>query len=60
MKRLPAYLILIVIGCLSVTFGMTLVLPLMAQWFCLIFGFIINLVAVLLLYFFLQKHDRVS
>lgn len=60
MNRLPAYLICIVIGCLSITFGMTRVLPPMAQWICLVFGIILNLIAVLLLYFFLQKQDRVS
>lgn len=48
MNRLPAYLICIVIGCLCITFGMTRVLPPMAQWICLGFGIILNFIAVLL------------
>lgn len=60
MNRLPAYLICIVIGCLSITFGMTRMLPPIVQWCCLIFGIVLNLVAVVLLYIFLQKQDVAS
>ncbi len=57
MNRLPAYLICIVIGCLSITFGMTRVLPPYIQWACLIGGILLNIISVILLYFFLQKQD---
>ncbi|MBM7699943.1 putative membrane protein YkgB [Kurthia huakuii] len=57
MNRLPAYLVCIVIGCLSITFGMTRTLPLAIQWACLIGGIVLNIIAVVLLYFFLQKQD---
>ena len=57
MNRLPAYLICIVIGCLSITFGITRVLPPKIQWACLIGGILLNIISVILLYFLLQKQD---
>lgn len=57
MNRLPAYLMVIVIGCLCITFGVTHVLPPKIQWTLLISGILLNMFAIILLYFFLQKED---
>ena len=57
MNRLPAYLMVIVIGCLCITFGVTHILPPKIQWTLLIGGILLNMIAIILLYFFLQKED---
>ncbi|WP_010307478.1 hypothetical protein [Kurthia senegalensis] len=57
MNRLPAYLMVIVIGCLCITFGVTHILPPKIQWTLLIIGILLNMIAIILLYFFLQKED---
>ncbi|MGM9967590.1 MAG: hypothetical protein ACI383_08925 [Rummeliibacillus sp.] len=56
-KRLPLYLILIAIGSLCITFGVTKDIPLNIQWILLIGGTLLNIISLFALMIFLAKTD---
>ncbi|MGE7772027.1 hypothetical protein ACQKMK_16025 [Viridibacillus arvi] len=57
LKGLPLYMVLIAVGSLSITFGMTRNLPLTMQWILLISGTILNIISLIGLFIFLAKQD---
>ncbi|WP_169786386.1 hypothetical protein [Viridibacillus arvi] len=50
-------MVLIAVGSLSITFGMTRNLPLTMQWILLISGTILNIISLIGLFIFLAKQD---